>query len=176
MRITVSADAGAARFAALLAAVPVKARRAFVEGLNEGGDLERTQVRRNLKAQTGVTRYGAIVKRTHAKRAGASGLVYSIEGTGKGMPIREFRTRASARSPVTAWPWAKAHTFARSFKTSGKGLLRARLGPDRMPIRAFYGPAVSKEIIRDQTAADFQATAAPTVSRAVMKRLVRILP
>lgn len=176
VRITVSADAEIGRFASLLAAVPAKARQAFAQGLNEGGDLERTQVRRTLREQTGVKAYSSITKRTGTTRAHAGRLQYDVLGTGKGMPIKEFPVAASARRPVTAKPWGVPHTFKRSFKTSGQGLLRARLGAERMPIRALYGPAVSKEIVKDETAGEWQANAAPVVSRMVMKRLGRLLP
>lgn len=176
MRIMVSADAGLARYAGLLAAIPAKAKQAFAQGLNEGGDLERTQVRRTLREQTGVKAAGSITRRTSTRRAYAGRLEYDVDGAGKGMPIKEFPVSASARGPVTATPWGVAHRFKRSFKTTGQGLLRARLGARRMPIRALYGPAVSKEIVKDETAAEWQAKAAPTVERMVFKRLGRLLP
>lgn len=176
VRIMVSADAAIGRFAALLAAVPAKAKQAFAQGLNEGGDLERTKIRRVLREQTGVKLAGSITKRTATRRAYAGRLEYDVDGTGKGMPIKEFPVSASARRPVTAQPWGVAHTFKRSFKTSGQGLLRARIGASRMPIRALYGPAVSKEIVKDASAAEWQANAAPTVERMVIKRLGRLLP
>jgi len=176
MRIMVSTDNVAAQFAGRITAMSAEARRAFVQGLNEGGDLERTSVRRDLKEQTGVKRYGAILSRTGYRRASSGNLTYTVTGTGKGMPITEFPVSASARSPVTAHPWGVAHTFKRSFKTSAKGLLRARLGSGRLPIRGLNGPAVSKEIVQGETASHFQATAAPRVERAVMKRLGRLLP
>lgn len=176
MRITVSVGSGIAGFAARVAALPVQARRAMVQGLNEGGDLERTDARRNLKGQTGVKRYGAIVSRTKSRRAHDGDLAYHIDGLGKGMPIQEFPVSAAKRGPVTAKPWAVVHRFKRSFRTSGKGLLRARIGANRMPIRALYGPAVSKEIVQGETVADFQGTAAARVERTVMKRIVRLMP
>ena len=163
-------------YASALRALPPKVQRAAVQGLNEGGDKTRTPVRRDLREQTGVKAYGSITKRTATKRAHPGRLVYEIIGTGKGMPIKEFPYRAAVRAPVTAQPWRVAHTFARSFKTSAKGLLRARRGPSRFPIRALYGPAVPKEIIKDRTAAGFEAHAAPNVERAVMRRLGRLLP
>lgn len=176
MRISVKLDHAADRYGDRIAAIPAKARQVMAEGLNEGGDLERTQVRRDLKHQTGVKRYGAITQRTSTKRASAGNLEYTIAGTGKGMPIREFPVSAAPHAPVNARPWGVAHKFARSFMTSAKGLLRARLGAARMPIRALFGPSVAKEIVKDETAAHFEAQAAPRVERAVMKRLGRLLP
>lgn len=176
MRITVSADDALSRFAGLLAAFPERARRAMVDGLNEGGDLLRTQARRDLRAQTGVLKAGSITKRTGSRRATSGSLEYMITGSGKGMPIREFRVKAGQGVPVTASPWNVSHTFARSFETKRQHKLMARRGATRFPVRALYGPAVSKEIVKDQTAADFEAQAAPTVERVVIKRLGRLLP
>lgn len=176
MRVTVTLDATVERFASRLSALPIKARRAMVEGLNEGGDLERTQVRRALRAQTGVIKAGAITSRTSTRRASGGNLTYVIGGTGKGMPIKEFPVTAGAGAPVTARPWAVTHRFERSFKTSRKGLLRARRGASRFPIRALYGPSVAKEIVKDETAAEFTDNASPRVERAVIKRLGRMLP
>lgn len=176
MRITVTLGSDAEQFAGRIAAFPAKARQAMAEGLNAGGDLERTDVRRDVKVQTGARRYGAIKERTATKRASPGNLVYTIVGTGKGMPIREFPVSASTRGPVTARPWGVVHAFARSFRTSTKGLLRARRGTARFPIRALYGPSIAKEIVRDQTAAHFETRAGPRVQQAVVKRLGRLLP
>ena len=172
----VSADAAIARFAGRIAAMPAQPRCAMVKGLNEGGDLERTKVRRDLREQMGVTKAGTVTKHTGSKRATAGDLTYEIRGTGKGLPIREFPVRSARGAPVTARPWAVTHKFARSFTTSAKGLLRARRGAARMPIRALRGPSPAKEIVKDQTAAGFMATASPLVMGAVVKRLGRMLP
>ena len=177
MRMAVTLDSGIARFASRLAGLsPDKVRRAGAEGLNEGGDKERTLVRRDLREQTGVKRYGSVLKRTRTRRATPSRLEYEIRGEGKGMPIDEFPVRASVGAPVAATPWGVPHRFKRSFKTSAKGLLRARRGSSRFPIRSLRGPSVAKEIVKDQTADGFEATAAPLVRAAVLKRLGRLLP
>ena len=38
-----------------------------------------------------------------------------------------------------------------------------------------YGPSIGKEIVEGQTAGDFEATAAQTVERCVIKRIGRLL-
>ncbi|GEP11807.1 hypothetical protein [Methylobacterium gnaphalii] len=176
MRITVTLGPGVERYAAALSAVPARAMRAFAEGLNEGGDKFRTIDRRALKGQTGVKRYGTIVSHTGTRRASAGNLEYTVLGLGKGLPIKEFPVSAAAHGPVTAQPWNVGHTFERSFKTSRKGLLRARRGSSRFPIRALYGPSIAKEIVKDESAAAFHGQAAPLVEAAVFKRLGRLLP
>lgn len=145
----------------------------MAEGLNEGGDLQRTASRRELVDQTGVLRKGAIAKRTGSKRAGAGNLEYQTKS--EGMPIRAFPVSMGAH--VSAQPWWVKHDFGpRSFRSRVKGLLRWRVGAARMPIEGFNGPAVSKEIVKDRTADEFQANAAPRVERCVLKRLGRMLP
>jgi hypothetical protein len=158
-----------------LADLAARSRKAMAEGLNEGGDKVRTQVRRDLKEQMNVKKYGAITSRTPSHKAGPGNLRYEIHGEGKGLPIDEFPVSSAVHRPVTARPWGVSHTFKRSFKTSARGLLRARLSSKRFPIRSLRGPAVSKEIVKDKTAAHFEAEAADTVERAVVKRLGRLM-
>jgi hypothetical protein len=148
---------------------------AIARGLNEGGDKVRTRVQRALKEQTGVKAYSSITKRVKTLRAHAGGLSYQIVATGKGIPIKEFPVKSSVHAPVTANVWNIAHTFKRSFTTSGKGLLRARLGASRMPIRAFYGPALPKELGKGQSAQTFYASAAEFVPPAILKHLAKAM-
>lgn len=140
------------------------------EGLNQGGDKVRTKVRRALKDQTGVRRYGTIVEKTDSVRAGAA-LEYRILGKGKGLPIREFRVSARTGSGVNASPWNVARTFKRSFKTKARGLLKARLGAERFPIRSLYGPAIAKEIVKDRSVATFQQAVRTDVLPIVLRKL-----
>lgn len=148
---------------------------AIARGLNEGGDKVRTRVQRTLKQQTGVKAYKSITSRIKTKRAHAGGLSYQIIATGKGMPIKEFPVKASVHRPVTADVWAVAHTFERSFMTSAKGLLRARRGASRMPIRKLYGPALPKELGKGETPHAFYAAAAEYVPPAILKHLAKAL-
>ncbi len=102
-----SLDTFVAKVAALGAEAPVEMAR----GLNDGGDIVRTQVRRALKDQMGVTSYGIVVDHTGSIPASPSGLVYKITGSGKGLPIKDFPVSASPGGPVTAMPWGVSHTF-----------------------------------------------------------------
>lgn len=83
---------------------------------------------------------------------------------------------ASAGGPVTASPWGVAHTFERSFVTSKRGLLRARRGKSREPIRALFGPSPAKEIVKDQALATFEAAVPGIVEPTIMRRLIRLMP
>jgi hypothetical protein len=79
-------------------------QRIMRESLRAAGLKTRTQVRRALKEQTGAKRAGAINSRTRSY-VHEGGLAFSIEGSGKGLPISEFRIRAS-RSKKVAGRWS----------------------------------------------------------------------
>lgn len=183
--------------------LPEKAQRAMREGLQEGGNKVRTSVRKALKPQMGVLKYGTIVANTTGTIANA-GMNYIIRGTGKGLPIKEFKVsgkagqgalRWSAKQhwklqertgsgrfgpikdvppEVTASPWSVSRTFKRSFVGSG-GYRAAIKDGGRYKIRALYGPSVAKEIIKDASLAAFQSSVQVDVAPAIEKRLARII-
>jgi hypothetical protein len=175
MKIEIKLDSVLSRYGDHLAGVGEKLPRALREGLQEGGNKVATKVRRALREQTGVTKYGTILSRTHAGLGSGGELAYVIRGQGKGLPIGNFRVGVNAKG-VLAFPWGKAHLFKRSFKTSSKGMLRARLGASRMPIRAFFGPSIAKELTKDHSAAAFEAGVRAEVEPIIIKRLGRLLP
>ena len=167
-----SLDTFVAKVAALGAEAPVEMAR----GLNDGGDIVRTQVRRALKEQMGVTSYGIVVDHTGAIPASPSGLVYKITGSGKGLPIKDFPVSASPGGPVTAMPWGVSHTFTRSFKTTKAGRLLARRGASRLPVRSLRGPSPAKELVKAESLATFEAAVPAIVEPTIMRRLVRLMP
>jgi hypothetical protein len=179
-----------------------RVRQILSEGLGEGGDKVRTQVRRALKAQTGVKRYGAVVERVTSFN---SGLTYVICGSGKEMPIEEFPVRAKAGQgavrwssrehwklqvresfgkfgkiqdvppEVTASPWGVARTFKRSF-VGRKGFRAAIPGGKRGWLaRKLFGPSVAKEIVKGQSASAFEVSVRTDVLPAIEKRLARLM-
>lgn len=148
----------------------------MARGLNDGGKVVFTQVRRALKTQMGLLSYGTVVKATDDIPASPSRLIYSMSGRGKGLPIRDFPVAANAGGPVTASPWGVPRTFERSFVTSKRGLLRARRGTAREPIRPLFGPSPAKEIVKDQALATFEAAVPGIVEPTIMRRLIRLMP
>lgn len=118
MRIEIMTDAILARFGRGLDALSDKARQEMVRGLARGGEKLRTPVRRALKEQTSVKRYGTIVANTRGW-LDAGALHYKIESSGKGLSLSEFPHRAS-RSKQLALRWsAKDHW--RLQKRDGRG-------------------------------------------------------
>lgn len=163
------------QFAAKVAALGAEGEIEMARGLNDAGGQVRTQVRRALKTQMGVINQSIVNNATGSISASPGRLVYSITGAGKGLPIKDFPVQASVGGAVTAEPWGVSHTFARSFVTSKRGLLRARRGSAREPIRSLRGPAPAKELVKDESAAVFEASIRAVVEPIVTRRLARLL-
>lgn len=183
--------------------LPPKARRAMSEGLREGGDKVRTKVRKALKEQTNVKRYGAIVDRT---KSFAAELEYTIRGSRKPLSIpEEIPTRGRAGKGAIRWsrrrhwqlqarqaggrfgplpdvppevtsrPWNVSHLFKRSFV--GEQGMRAAIPADggKWRFRKLFGPNVAKEIVKDRSLATFQAAIKTDVLPPIEKRLARVM-
>lgn len=175
-----------------LAAQQTKVLRAIAQGLNEGGDKVRTQVRAAMRQQTGLIRLNSVTKREGNIRAFATGLApksgigpsrgaslaYTIVYRGK-PPTKpdEFRTVVT-KGPgggVTVYMWNVYHKFKRSFQQAIRGGLRMRtLGP-RLPIRSFDGPNLAKEAVKGDVAHTFLTEAVALVPPMIEKRIARAL-
>ncbi|MBX9738686.1 MAG: hypothetical protein K2X62_01360 [Beijerinckiaceae bacterium] len=206
MRIEIRTDAIFARFGAAIDMMSANARQEMARGLARGGEKLRTPVRRALKEQTSVKRYGTIVANTRGWRD-ASALTYTIEASGKGLPLSEFPHKAS-RSKRLALRWsAKEHWRLQKRDGSGRfgvlpgmndtgvsatmwmkkrGFVRSFVHPQRGPLmqrvagkkgmRKIYGPSLPKELTIGRTAQTFQRLARSIVMDEIEKRLARLMP
>lgn len=206
MRIEIQTDAILARFGAAIDMMSTKARQEMARGLARGGEKLRTPVRRALKEQTSVKRYGTIVANTRGW-LDAGALQYTIEASGKGLPLSEFPHKAS-RSKRLALRWsAKEHWRLQKRDGSGRfsalpamndsgvsatmwlkkrGFARSFVHPERGPLmqrvpgkrslRKIYGPSLPKELTIGRTAETFQRQARSMVIDEIEKRLQRLLP
>ncbi len=157
-----------------------KARRIYSMALNKTGAKVNTQVKRAVSRQMGVSQ-SAVVRHggLRLRKAWPGNLEASIESSGEHMPVKDFRPR-QGRKGVAAAPWNTRRTFGGTFldkagtagghvfKNTGK--FNRRSGR-RNAIDALWGPAVPKELVRDESAAAFHRVAAtelPTeVARAI---------
>lgn len=105
MLIEIRVDGVLARYSQGLDSLSAKARLEIGRGLARGGEKLRTPVRHALKAQTSVKRYGTIVAKTRGW-LDAGALAYTIEASGKGLPLDEFPFRAS-RSKRLSLRWSR---------------------------------------------------------------------
>lgn len=206
MRIEIRTDAVLARFGRTLDNLSDKAKQEMARGLSRGGEKLRTPVRRALKEQTSVKRYGTIVANTRGW-LDAGALTYTIEASGKGLPLSEFPHKAS-RSKRLAIRWsAKEHWRLQKRDAGGRfgalpamndsgvsatmwmkkrGFARSFVHPKRGPLmqrvagkkgmRKIYGPSLPKELTIGRTAQTFQRQARSIVMNEIEKRLTRLLP
>ncbi|WP_336801794.1 hypothetical protein [Kaistia sp. MMO-174] len=206
MEIEISLKGGALEgWARAFREMPTKAKREFENGLSDGGLKLRTQVRLALRAQMSTRTAAPINQRTPSK-LDRSGLTFTIYGVGKGLPINAFPVRMSRSkramvrwSPrqhwrlqprdaagrfgkiedtpdaaVSAMVWGSLHAFQRSFV--GPRGPRAIRGGEKGRVRQLYGPAVSKELNRDQSLAAFQRGIAEIIEPSIARRLAALLP
>lgn len=164
-----------------VAKIKAKIPLAIARGLNEGGDKVRTQVQRNLKTQTGVTKYSSVTSRMKDSgrgfaRAAPGRLAYQIIATGKGLPIKEFPVRNTGHG-IDAKTWGVDHLFKRSFGIVGRGVdgFRARLSSKRLPMRSFFGPSLSKELTEGKDVKVFFDASTAYVPPAVLKHLLKAI-
>jgi hypothetical protein len=159
--------------------------QAIAFGLNNGGRLVFTQVRRGLWKQIGSKKYSTVTSRTFAMPAKPGALAFTIVAKGKPIPITDFSVRRVAHG-VQASPWASARVFARSFQEKAPGgeflpgAFRARLSEAREPIRRLYGPNLAKQLLgitrNDQTIPElFARSAAIHVPPQIIKALSKAL-
>lgn len=206
MRIEIRTDTILARFGNAIDMMSTNARQEMARGLARGGEKLRTPVRRALKQQTSVKRYGTIVANTRGW-LDPNALQYTIEASGKGLPLSEFPHKAS-RSKRLALRWsAKDHWRLQKRDGSGRfgalpamndsgvsatmwmkkrGFARSFVHPERGPLmqrvpgkrslRKIYGPSLPKELTIGRTAETFQRQARSMVMDEIEKRLQRLLP
>ena len=183
--------AGLDAFSADLQGLGKNARREMERGLINGGDKLRTEVRKALKYQTGVIRYGAITQGVRGY-LDKGDLSYVIAASGSGLPIRNFKTTAtggrrfgnyrdqkrdgsgqfgglrSKGGGVTSAVWNAPRTFQRSFRRKD-GEFVAVL-PGKRSKRKLFGPSLPKELPVGQSVATWKA-GADKILDAVMDRL-----
>jgi hypothetical protein len=135
-------------YAALYESIPLKIANAIVpRALNHVGDIARTQVKRELAKQTGLT-VTVVDKSTRTVRAIPARHSYELVATGKQIPLREFAARQTRRG-VSARPWGQRRVFPGTFvvRALGGHVFR-RVGRARLPIVKLWGPSLPRELLR----------------------------
>lgn len=161
--------------AAVTALSDDRMRQALREALMAAGGKTRTQVRRALREQTNVKAAKDINDRTHSFMVSGE-LAYRIEASNKALPIDRVKGLGTTSGPgggVSAAPWNEMRQFKRSFVLNGRFL--ARLGHEKFPIRALFGPSVYKELTKDQSKETFETYAVAELERQVVGKLQRFL-
>lgn len=163
-----------------------KGRVALSRAVNHATGKTITQVRRALVAQTGL-KYGAIKQATQQYSSNAGNLQAEIKGTGKYTSLKEFGARQTSRG-VSAAPWGRRVVFPGTFIVAKRGgdvykrvgmgksfRLGKEFGYSELPIKKLYGPAVPKEMVKDQSKAAFYKTVATDLPKRVEHEMARLL-
>lgn len=173
-------DSGTARIYAALDALSGPRRTAAARrALNHTGAKVHTIVKRTLTKQMGLTSQKLFKDGRVLRPIKASGahLEYQIVSTGRAVRLAEFGPNPSgpgikSRS-LSAAPWGNRRKFKRAFWIAGgaawgRGNLKGsniymRIGKERFPVKALWGPNLNKELVKDATAAAFHATVASSL-------------
>jgi hypothetical protein len=162
------------RLAAVFEKAGKNVKPALARAINHTGDKARTQVVRALVKQTGA-KYGVIRRALTTRLASPGGLIYRIIGKGGFMSLREFAARQTAKG-VSAAPWGKRRVFPHTFiAQSLGGHVFERRGKARLPIRKLWGPAVPRELVKDQSKIAFETTVTAELSRRIEHEVSAIL-
>jgi hypothetical protein len=146
---------------------------AMGKALDEVGNKTKTQTMRAVAAQAGV-KYGAVKGVVSSRQAmGAGSGQYEIIARGATLSLKEFAPRQTAKG-VSAAPWGKRRVFPHTFIGPG-GHIFARKGKSRLPIHKLFGPAIPKEMVKDEAERTFYRVSGELLGPAVEKWLLRQL-
>lgn len=153
---------GIARLATAMQAVAGSKKVTVLRrALNHTGDKTFTTVKRTLARVIGTSqgvlmRYG----RVRNVRANNARLEYLIVSNGGPIPLKHFAAYQT-RKGVSAAPWRNRKIYRGAFIVGSLGgHVFWRTSLKRLPIERVAGPNVPKEMVKDTTAAAFQATVA----------------
>ena len=142
-----------------------RANVAFRRGLNRVGNSARTHTIRAAAKQVGLTQkkvreFGGI----KTIRASNQNLTYTIQSTGRHISLKEFGARQFSYG-VKAKPWGNQRRFEGTFifaggPNSGRfvagGHVFHRTSAASYPIEMMFGPAIPRELIKDESAKAFE--------------------
>lgn len=138
---------------------------ALSRALNRTGQRAATGVVRALARQTGLsqTKVRALGEVTR-RRAAPHDLAFLIRSKGGHIPLRHFGAKQFGYG-VRAKPWGRSQRFESAFifagtprsgQPVGGGNVFIRTTGSSYPIRILHGPAVPKEIVKDQSREAFE--------------------
>lgn len=171
------------RIEALNAKLPVVLPRI----VNQVGNRAKTQVIRNLTAQTGLPRKTIVKAVGNPNPARPGKLSYEMVTRGGNIRLKYLEPRET-RSGVTAKPWNKRQLFGGTFFRGGRfpnrkdvprfdGHVYRRLNASGTRItQVRSGMEIPTEMTKGRTAAAFEAIAAPLLRERVEAALAKLVP
>lgn len=147
-----------------------KGQQLFSDVLNRVGDRTRTDFRRELVKQSGIP---YTKTKTQARRAYPGHLQYTIVQPGGATNVADFHGRQTGWG-VAADPWRRPVELHGGFMVRKfQNFAFHRTGSSRLPITPLFGPALSREAMRDGAFAAFQS-APSRLAPAILGQLTRI--
>ena len=145
-------------------------RRAMAMALNHTLGKAETQVNRALVRQTGL-KYREVKQEVKRYSAYHGNLEGEIKVKGDYHKLAEFAARNTKRG-MSAAPWGVRRIFKGTFFVGGS--VFKRLGEDRFPVKALYGPALPKEVLKGEARAAFERTIHDNLPRRIEHELGRL--
>jgi hypothetical protein len=167
----------------MLHAAGKQAPLAMIRAVNHTGDKARTQMRRVLVTQTGLS-MKTIRKAVKSKRA-FNGGAYEIKSRGGDIRLQFFKARET-RKGVSAAPWNQWQVYAGTFMRGGHfpnrsgmvagGAVVRRVGKGRYPLRGEKsGLFIPTEMVSGSSQAAFFATVERDLPNRIAHELYRVL-
>ncbi len=151
-----------------------KLRQGFAFAINHTLGKTETQVNRALVKQTGL-KYSTIKAAMKRYSASAGTLKGEIVGRGSHTTLGQFGPRQTSKG-VSAAPWGERQIFEGTFMVARYGgEVFRRTGSSRFPIKKLYGPAIPKEMVKDEAEAAFHRTVASELPSRVNHELSRLI-
>lgn len=160
-----------------------KTYRVIARAANYEGRRAFVRVKRALRKQSSIP--NAIVQRSvkflpAATRAGGR-VEVAIHGSGRELSLKMFGAR-QFKAGVRARVWGQLQMYPGGFMGPKPGAIAAKLkghafvreGKSRLPISKMFGPSIAKEIVKDESAQAFYASAPRIVDR-VGKEIAAVL-
>lgn len=125
--------------------------RILYRALNRAGDKSATQIKRVLAKETGLP-VGRVGRALTKISASSGRLIYKIDAKGGYLKITagNFKAR-QVRKGVSHGAWGRRQTAKGAFIPKGMSVAFKRLSKRRLPIKALYGPAIPREMVRGES-------------------------
>lgn len=165
----------ASRVIGNIESLPARARRAISRGLNKTAGNVRTTASSAIRKRRALS--AKVVREALAiRKASPDRLVSSLVVTGRPIPLRDYKARATKKG-VTAHVSpgkrkAISHRGNRAFivqKLSGH--VFAREGKERLPIKKLFGPSLPSTFVQQEVKAAWTATARDALPKRIAEEV-----
>lgn len=159
-----------------------KTYKVIARAANYEGRKAFTQVKRALRKQTSIP--SAVVQRSvkfFPASTSVGRMEVAIHGSGRELSLKLFRAR-QFKAGVRAHVWGKSKMYKGGFMGPRPGVIAPKLaghafvraGKSRLPISKMFGPSIAKEIVKDESAQAFYASA-PRIIERVGKEIAAVM-